>query len=145
MKNKILLLLATLCAVSLIGCKTAGDVKTSNVGDSPKVIITKTTQYGGLSGRWTSKVNNSWGGGLNIYIEPNDGSSTFKGKLIFSQSGCPWKAPFDGTVSESGEITLKANPGGKCGKIAINGTFKDGILTGTYEAEYPDNGTISLD
>lgn len=145
MKNNILFLLVTLCAVSLIGCQTAGDVRTSNVGDPQKASITKTTQFGELSGQWKSKVNSSWGGGLNIYIEPNKSSSVFKGKLIFSQSGCPWKTPFDGTVSESGTITLKANPGGKCGKIAINGTFKDGILTGTYKADYPDNGTISLD
>ena len=145
MKNNILFLLATLCAVSLIGCQTAGDFKTSNVGGIQKVSITKTAQYGELSGRWKSNVDNSWGGGLNIYIEPNEGSSAFKGNLMISQSGCPWLAPFDGTVSESGEILLKANPGGKCGKIAINSTFKNGVLTGTYEAEFPDNGTIILD
>ena len=144
MKNNFLLLLDSLCSVSLIGCQTTGDVKASNVGDVQKVSITKMAQNGELSGRWKSKVDNSWGGGLDIYIEPNEGSSAFKGKLMFSQSGCPWKAPFDGTVSESGQIVLKANPGGKCGNVIITGTFKDGLLTGTYEAEYPDNGTISL-
>ncbi len=142
--NKIIISLFAVSSL-LAGCQTAGEVKTSNASDAQKVSITKTAQYGELSGRWKSKVDNSWGGGLNVYIEPNEGSSDFKGKLMFSQSGCPWKAPFDGTVSESGEIVLKANPGGKCGKVVINGTFKDGILVGTYEAESPDNGIISQD
>jgi len=136
-----------LMIISLFGVCSTGYQATANASSADgvnKVSITRIGQYGDLFGRWKSKVDSRWGGRLNIHIDSNKGASTFKGKLIFSNSGCPWKAPFDGTISDSSEIELKANPGGKCGKVTIKGTFKDGKLMGTYDAEYPDSGTVQL-
>lgn len=93
-----------------------------------------------LVGTWES--DEGWSGPFTLNIKAGK-VGTFRGTLRFGgrDSACPWDAPFEGR-SEAEKITITTDLGGSCGTVAITATFSKGRMTGRYDAEKPDTGSI---
>jgi hypothetical protein len=126
-------------AASLAGCQSNPP---STDGQS-KAYITQSEHGGALSGRWSSSINSFASGRLEIDIEPGKGA-LLEGSLLFSNSSCPWEKPFTGTISDVDDIVIKVDLGGKCGHLVIQGAYDGKVLKGTYKADYPDSGVVTL-
>lgn len=135
---RIILLTLVIAAAPLIGCQTAQE-KTAS---SAPTILTADQQQGFLTGRWTSEVSARWSGTLKIAIDANQGSPDFTGQIQFGESSCiQWK-PFTGSVSANNTVTIESDLGAPCGKVVVKAKHQGGQLSGSYSAEYPDNGKI---
>lgn len=129
-----------LAGLFLFGCQT-GPTKSTH---PEPIFITQDQQQGFLKGRWVSKVSSRWSGTLKLAINASKGSPEFGGEIHFGESACATWRPFTGTVASDGTITIKSDLGGGCGNAVVQGRLEGGVLVGTYEAEYPDNGTVKL-
>lgn len=115
--------------IAVAGCASAQAGKDSNSG--------------ALNGWWRSSINSSWGGALTVTMTP-PANGHFSGTALFYNSACPWQAQFDGTIQEDGKRTFAVNLGGTCGQVKVELTPQDNGYTGTYRADFPDNGYVEL-
>jgi len=129
MKGVKTLLNAITVAVLIAGCASTQAGKDSDTG--------------ALNGWWRSSVNSSWGGALTVTMTP-PANSRFSGTALFYNSACPWQTQFDGTIQEDGKITFTVNLGGRCGQVVVELTPHGDGYTGTYRADFPDNGSVTL-
>ena len=71
---------------------------------------------------------------------------SFTGVISFanSNSSCWGYHPLTGSVTAEGQLIITTDLGGECGKVIVK-LSKDGKKwRGSYEAEFPDNGDVTL-
>lgn len=95
-----------------------------------------------MNGGWDSDVG-PWGGDFSIRNHKSSGSS-FEGEVQFASSDCDGFYYFEGIVNTNGTLTLKTDLGPPCDKVTISLTKTSNGWAGTYTADYPDNGSVSL-
>ncbi|MCH8158003.1 MAG: hypothetical protein IID18_09710 [Nitrospinae bacterium] len=97
-----------------------------------------------MKGSWNSFEYTS-GGDLFIRKQSGNGSS-FSGEISFGNSdySCWGYHPFKGTVAKDGALTITSNLGGACGVVVIKVPTPGRKWSGTYDAEFPDNGAVEL-
>lgn len=148
------LTLAALVVVAIPAAMLGADT-TAQAAEQQAVSIKLTIPGGGaievptkLSGRWNSDVDSSWGGGLYIRnlskVAGEDAS--FEGEIKFANSNysCWGYHPFTGAITAKAQLRITTDLGGECGKVIVK-LSKDGKKwRGTYEAEFPDNGDVTL-
>ena len=134
---KLIQLFPVAIATFVFGCQ-------SNPKSSLPTQLDAEVQQGYLSGAWRSDSDPRWNGGLSINIEDTTPGPTFDGTLAFGGSSCPGWKPFTGAVETDGSVTLRSDLGIPCGNVVVSGRYTDGTFAGSYNAEYPDHGTVKL-
>ena len=100
-----------------------------------------------MKGSWYSLEYMSDGGRLYIRkLKLSGDGSSFSGEISFenSNSSCWGYHPFKGTVAKDGALTITSNLGGACGVVVIEVPTPGRKWSGTYDAEFPDNGAVEL-
>jgi hypothetical protein len=95
-----------------------------------------------LKGTWWSSVDSRWGGALKIALAPgHDGQ--LSGTVHFYNSGCPRETPFQG-LKEGDKLVLVAQLGTPCGRVRLVLVPDEDGYRGSYEAEFPDRGSVRV-
>ena len=112
---------------------------------APAALNSPTPVAGAWSGHWQSLRDPSAGGSMDIELEVNGEQITGCAKArIRGNCSNQWQK-LSGVVKE-GKVFGSYNLGGDCGKVDLVLRLEsDGnSMTGTWNSEFPSNGTYSL-
>jgi len=96
----------------------------------------------GLYGTWASTLHPGAGGRIQLADIVINGAGVFVGQVMFSGSPCANWANFSGRIV--GDTATLSMYVGNCGLDVVTLHREGAVWVGTYRAQYPDAGTVTM-